>query len=164
MKDYGFDPKFILISLVETYLAFIDYEDFLKCVVTDERSFKLENFEKVIALKEDNKIKIEYLMYQKFLKLIEKLKTIKSELEANVINYDDAPEEFFDPITTLLMDDPVLLPSSKTITDRSTILTHLLSDSTDPFNRSTLSREMLIECPELRQKINEYKYSKIKKN
>lgn len=162
MKDYGFDPKFILISFVEIYLAFIDYEDFLKCVVTDERSFKLENFEKVIALKEDNKIKIDYLMYQKFLKLIEKLKSLKTELDANLINYDDAPEEFFDPITTILMDDPVLLPSSKTIIDRSTILTHLLSDPTDPFNRSNLTKEMLIECPELRQKINDYKKSKIK--
>ena len=101
-------------------------------------------------------------MYQKFLKLIEKLKTIKTKLDANVINYDDAPEEFFDPITTILMDDPVLLPSSKTIIDRSTILTHLLSDSTDPFNRSNLTKEMLIDCPELRQKINDYKQSKIK--
>lgn len=163
MKDYGFDPKFILLSFVETYLAFIDYEDFLKNVVTDERSFKLENFEKVIALKEDNKIKIDYLMYQKFLKLIEKLKIMKKEIDENIINYDDAPEEFIDPITTLLMDDPVLLPSSKTIIDRSTILTHLLSDPTDPFNRSSLTREMLIECPELKQKINEYKISKIKK-
>ena len=164
MKEYGFDPKFILLSLVETYLAFIEYEDFLKCVVTDERSFKLVNFEEVIALKEDNKIKIEYMMYQKFLKLIEKLKAMKLENEANVVNYDDAPEEFFDPITTLLMDDPILLPSSKTIIDRSTILTHLLSDSTDPFNRSALSREMLIECPELRHKIDEYKKSKTEKN
>ncbi len=161
MKDYGFDPKFILISLVETYLAFIDYEDFLKYIVTDERSFKLENFEKVIALTQENKIKIEYLMYQKFLKLIDQLKTIKTKLDANVINYDDAPEEFFDPITTLLMDDPVLLPSSKTIIDRSTILTHLLSDPTDPFNRSSLTNGMLIECPELKQKINVYKNYKM---
>jgi ubiquitin conjugation factor E4 B len=163
MKEYGFDPIFILLSLVETYLAFIEYEDFLRSVVTDERSFKLVNFEKVIALKEDNKIKIEYMMYQKFLKLIEKLKAMKLENEANVVNYDDAPEEFFDPITTLLMDDPILLPSSKTIIDRSTILTHLLSDPTDPFNRSVLSREMLIECPELRHKIDEYRKSKTEK-
>jgi len=162
MKEYGFDPKFVLLSLVETFLAFIEYDEFLKFVVTDERSFKLENFEKVIALKEDNKIKIEYFMYQKFLKLIEKLKTLKIYIESNVINYDDAPEEYFDPITTLLMDDPVLLPSSKTIVDRSTILTHLLSDPTDPFNRSALSREMLIECTELKEKIMNYKNSKIK--
>jgi len=164
MKDYGFDPKFVLLSLVETYLAFIDYDDFLKYVVTDERSFKVENFEKVIALKEDNKIKIEYFMYQKFLKLIEKLKIMKIEIEKNTINYDDAPEEFFDPITTLLMEDPVLLPSSKNIIDRNTILTHLLSDPTDPFNRSPLSKDMLIECPEIKMKIIEYKKSKINTN
>ncbi len=164
MKEYGFDPKFVLLSLVETYLAFIDYPDFLKYVVLDERSFKLENFEKVIGLKEDNKIKIEYFMYQKFLKLIEKLKIMKIEIEKNTVNYDDAPEEFFDPITTVIMEDPVLLPSSKTIIDRNTILTHLLSDPTDPFNRSSLTKEMLVECPDLKDKINQYKNSKINNN
>ena len=73
-------------------------------------------------------------------------------LTKNIVNYDDAPEEFFDPITTILMEDPVLLPSSKTILDRSTIFTHLLSDPTDPFNRSNLTKEMLIECFDLKQK------------
>lgn len=37
------------------------------------------------------------------------------------------------------MRDPVLLPSSKTTIDRSTIKAHLLSDPTDPFNRAPLS-------------------------
>lgn len=161
MKEYGFDPKFVLISLVETYVAFLDYNEFLKYVVTDERSFKLDNFEKVIDLKEDKKINIEYFTYQKFTKLIERLKEMKCEIDKTNINYDDAPEEFFDPITTLLMEDPVLLPSSKTIIDRSTILTHLLSDPTDPFNRAMLTKDMLIECPDLKQKILNYKNSKI---
>ncbi len=38
-----------------------------------------------------------------------------------------------------LMRDPVKLPSSRTTIDRSTIKAHLLSDATDPFNRSPLS-------------------------
>lgn len=43
-----------------------------------------------------------------------------------------------------VMRDPVMLPSSKTIIDRSTIKTYLLSDSKDPFNRSPLKIEDVI--------------------
>lgn len=33
----------------------------------------------------------------------------------------EAPEEFYDPILSTLMVDPVILPSSRTTCDRSTI-------------------------------------------
>jgi ubiquitin conjugation factor E4 B len=59
------------------------------------------------------------------------------------------------------MDDPVMLPSSKNIVDRSTIETHLLSDASDPFNRTSLSKELLIPCPELKAQIENYKKTKI---
>lgn len=42
------------------------------------------------------------------------------------------------------MEDPVLLPTSKLSVDRSTIRSHLLSDPTDPFNRSPLKIEDVI--------------------
>lgn len=89
------------------------------------------------------------------------------------------------------MENPVLLPESKMVVDRVTIgkafifyliffaisfllsfninnhliniETHLLSDPTDPFNRSKLTRDMLIDCLELKEKIQEYKKSKMKK-
>jgi len=60
------------------------------------------------------------------------------------------------------MDDPVLLPSSKMIVDRNTIETHLLSDPTDPFNRSKLTNDMLIPQADLKIKIFEYKNSKLR--
>lgn len=43
-----------------------------------------------------------------------------------------------------IMKDPVLLPSSKVIVDRITIIKHLLSDNTDPFNREPLNKDDLI--------------------
>lgn len=58
------------------------------------------------------------------------------------------------------MEDPVKLPSSNIIVDRSTIETHLLSDPTDPFNRTKLSKDMLLPCDELKEKIDEYKRGK----
>ena len=38
----------------------------------------------------------------------------------------DAPEEFLDPIMGTLMTDPVMLPASKNIVDRTVIARHIL--------------------------------------
>ena len=51
---------------------------------------------------------------------------MKEEAEAEEIDIDDAPEEFLDPVTCNLMDDPVKLPSSGTVVDRLTIKKHLM--------------------------------------
>ena len=59
------------------------------------------------------------------------------------------------------MEDPVLLPTSNVIVDRSTIVTHLISDPTDPFNRKSLKLEDLVPCEELKEKILNYKNSKL---
>lgn len=54
------------------------------------------------------------------------------------------------------MRDPVLLPSSKTIVDRSTIKQHYLSDATDPFNRVPLQWDEITDATELRLEIEEF--------
>ena len=48
-----------------------------------------------------------------------------------------------DPMMCELMEDPVLLPTSGKIMDRKHITRHLLSTPNDPFNRMTLTEEML---------------------
>eukprot|EP00750_Incisomonas_marina_P014313 INCI17636.5.p1 GENE.INCI17636.5~~INCI17636.5.p1 ORF type:complete len:852 (-),score=167.87 INCI17636.5:1887-4442(-) len=72
---------------------------------------------------------------------------------------EDAPDEFLDPLLYSVMDDPVILPTSNTIIDRSTILQHLLNDSTDPFNREHLTPDMLQPATELKARITEWKAS-----
>lgn len=52
-----------------------------------------------------------------------------------------------------LMTDPVILPTSKTSIDRSTIRSHLLSDPNDPFNRSPLRIEDVVPDEELAERI-----------
>jgi len=158
MKVYEFDPKFILVSLVSIYSGFEDSNEFLEFVAKDTRSFKIENFEKVISKK--GKVNFNYKDIISLEKICKKLKDISSQLKAKEINYDDAPEEFLDQITTELMEDPVKLPSSGTIVDRTCIETHLQSDPMDPFNRSKLTKDMLIPLPELKQRIEEYKLKK----
>lgn len=68
----------------------------------------------------------------------------------------DAPEEFLDPIMSTLMTDPVILPSSKVTVDRTTIARHLLSDQSDPFNRSPLTMDQVKRNEELKLKIDEW--------
>lgn len=45
----------------------------------------------------------------------------------------EAPEEFYDPILSTLMTDPVILPSSKTTCDRSTIARFVYLKNLLPF-------------------------------
>jgi ubiquitin conjugation factor E4 B len=163
MEDYGFSPKFILSSLISTYASFVDFKEFLELIVKDERSYKYETFMKVLEINERGKIKWNYEDFENFVKIVDRLKEVEIELKSKEVNYDDAPEEFLDQITTLLMDDPVLLPSSKQIVDRNSIVTHLMSDPKDPFDRSPLTLEMLIPATELRERIEQYKKSKIQK-
>jgi len=49
-----------------------------------------------------------------------------------------------DPLMDNIMDDPIILPSSRKIMDRTVILRHLLNSQTDPFNREPLSEDNLI--------------------
>lgn len=65
----------------------------------------------------------------------------------------DPPDEFMDPIMSTLMTDPVILPSSKVTVDRSTIARHLLSDQTDPFNRSPLTMDQVQSNVDLKTEI-----------
>lgn len=43
-----------------------------------------------------------------------------------------------------VMRDPVTLPSSRVVVDRSTIKSHLLSDAKDPFNRVPLKLDEVV--------------------
>jgi hypothetical protein len=85
MQEYQFDPKFILKSLIEIYLSFKDYKEFLEFIVKDERSYKIENFEKVIRLKENDKIRIDYNIYQDFLKFTDKLRIVSEEIKSKQV-------------------------------------------------------------------------------
>ena len=157
LSDYEFNPKFILGALLSVYSAFYAQMEFIESVVKDERSYKYENFERAKNLVENSgKIIIETNDFNNYLKFLEKLKEEEKKIKEEEINFDDAPDEFTDQLTMLLMTDPVKLPKSNVIVDRKTIETHLLSDPTDPFNRAPLTKEMLIPCPELKAKIQEY--------
>jgi len=163
-KDYEFKPSYIMESIIKIFSYFVDYEEFIEFVVSDERSYKYENFTKAIKLKNDlNKVKVDMETSEKFDNLVyNKLNKAKELVEQKTINYDDAPEEFIDPLTYNLMENPVILPSSHINIDRRTIEEYLLANPTDPFNRNPLTKEELIPNKELKKKIDDYKMQKFK--
>jgi hypothetical protein len=67
--------------------------------------------------------------------------------------YQDAPDEFLDPLMQEFMTDPVLLPTSNNIVDRKTITQHLLNNDTDPFNRKQLTIDDVVPAEELKEKM-----------
>ena len=66
--------------------------------------------------------------------LLKELCENSQKAKANLIDFDalttDAPEEFLDALLFTFMRDPVKLPSSGNIVDKSTIGQHLLNDET----------------------------------
>ncbi|QDZ23495.1 E3 ubiquitin-protein ligase [Chloropicon primus] len=93
--------------------------------------------------------------FNNFQDFVQMLKQADSEkdLKVNIDDLDDIPEEFLDPIQFTVMRDPVRLPSSKVVIDRSIIERHLLLDKTDPFSRSELTIDMVEPMPELKERI-----------
>ena len=163
-KDYEFSPSYIMESLIKIYSYFDDYETFIEFIVSDESYYKYDNFIKAIKVKNDfNKVKVDTEVSEKFDDLVyNKLKKAEDFVKKNEIDYEDAPEEFIDPLIFTLMEDPVILPSSKNNIDRKTIEEYLLTNPTDPFTRQPLTKEELIPNEELKKRIDEYKLNKIK--
>eukprot|EP00904_Undaria_pinnatifida_P013657 jgi/Undpi1/9421/HiC_scaffold_27.g11878.m1 len=80
----------------------------------------------------------------------------RASYEASEASLGEVPDEFLDPVLCHIMRDPVLLPTSGTIMDRSTIVQHLLNDTNDPFNRQPLTEAMVQPQAELRQRIEDF--------
>ena len=92
----------------------------------------------------------------KLIQNLEKKSQLKGEEDKFMAEINDIPDEFLDPLMGDIMKDPVLLPTSGNIVDRITIMKHLLSDNTDPYNRKPLTKEDLVPQTELKERIEQF--------
>ena len=69
------------------------------------------------------------------------------------VKADEEPDEYLDALMFHVMSDPVRLPDSGKIVDRSTIARHFLSDQNDPFTRAPLSMEQVEPLDDLKMAI-----------
>jgi len=88
-----------------------------------------------------------------FEELPSKVEKVSLTIENDEALTIDAPNEFLDPLMWTFMKDPVRLPTSGNIIDRSTITQHLLNDPNDPFNRKALSIDMVEPATELKERM-----------
>uniref|UniRef100_A0A8C2S3X5 Ubiquitin conjugation factor E4 n=1 Tax=Capra hircus TaxID=9925 RepID=A0A8C2S3X5_CAPHI len=129
-------------------------ENFCATVPKDGRSYSPTLFAQTVrVLKKINK---PGNMIVAFSNLAERIKSLADLQQQEEETYADACDEFLDPIMSTLMSDPVVLPSSRVTVDRSTIARHLLSDQTDPFNRSPLTMDQIRPNTELKEKIQRW--------
>lgn len=98
-------------------------------------------YDKETVIKIANKLRL----YTKRINIIEKyerlLKIEKREVRNRTM--DEIPEDYLDPITNEIINNVVVLPSSKKKMDLSVIKKHLLYHDFDPFNRDKLCLEEL---------------------
>ncbi|CAK8686773.1 unnamed protein product [Clavelina lepadiformis] len=153
-EKYGFEPRKLLECLSDLYLH-LDCDEFAHYLASDERSYNKELYQTAIARMEKSAVKSPTDLEQ-FRHLAEKVEACRIKLNKAEVDYGDIPDEFRDPLMDTLMTDPVLLPTSGNIMDRSIIMRHLLNSSTDPFNRQELKVEMLQPVTELKQKIEKW--------
>eukprot|EP00355_Strombidium_rassoulzadegani_P010591 CAMPEP_0168619708 /NCGR_PEP_ID=MMETSP0449_2-20121227/6747_1 /TAXON_ID=1082188 /ORGANISM="Strombidium rassoulzadegani, Strain ras09" /LENGTH=364 /DNA_ID=CAMNT_0008660663 /DNA_START=238 /DNA_END=1329 /DNA_ORIENTATION=- len=158
-ERFHFQPKVLLQHLIKIYANMSQLQSFQSFVVADGRSYSDETFAKSLRVITDNKkgVQCEMEDVEKFQALVVVLQKLKEVASKTDMIFDDAPDEFLDPLTCNLMEDPVELPSSKTIMDRLTIKKHLLNDPHDPFNRSELTIEQLIPRPDIKEQIEQFK-------
>jgi len=149
-EKYGFDPKKLLQQLTNLYLH-LNYPEFHQAIANDERSYRKELFEAAISRLTSRLIlnKVEIDKFRGIAEEVEKLVKLKN-LED--LDFEDAPDEFKDPLMDTLMKDPVNLPSG-IVMERSIIERHLLNSSTDPFSRLPLTAEQLVPNLDLKQRI-----------
>jgi ubiquitin conjugation factor E4 B len=155
-EKYNFHPKVLLKQVCSVYLHLSVSAEFAPAVAHDGRSYRPENFSKAAAILERYGLASDddIARFRAFSEAVREAKSNETSLDE--MFGDDIPAEYLDPITEELMKDPVILPLSKTRCDRSTIARHLLSDPTDPFNRSFLSIDMVESDTQLKDEIEQF--------
>ena len=155
-EKYQFNAKTLLSEFIDIYLNLGISSNFIEAVARDGRSYLPANFDNAsriltrFSLKSGDDI-------ARWESLKAKFKLAKEADDQDEGDLGEYPDEYTDPIMATLMLDPVMLPSSRQIVDRSTIQSHLLSDPLDPFNRQPLKIEEVIEQPDFKAQVNKWR-------
>lgn len=155
-QEYSFDPKVLLSEIVDVFLNLKNKESFVYAVARDGRSYKPANLDKAATILARFSLKSQEELTA-WKSLGEKFKKAKEADDQAEEDLGEIPDEFLDPLMFTLMEDPVILPTSKTTIDRSTIRSHLLSDPNDPFNRAPLKIEDVVPDTILNDRIQAFK-------
>ncbi len=155
-KKYSFDPKTLLSEFIDIYLNLGVSQNFIEAVARDGRSYKPQNFESATRIVTRYNLRSPEDL-EAWIALQKRFATAKEREDQMEEDMGDVPDDFLDPLMYTLMKDPVILPLSRVTLDRSTIQTHLLSDPHDPFNRSPLTIDQVVEDTERKAAIEAWR-------
>lgn len=156
-KEFDFDPATTVLEICHIYINLSNSDAFCLAISQDGRSYSSQLF----SYAENILIRIGGgQLIGEMAELSEKVKKMDEKYKREQEIIADAPEEYLDPIMLTLMTDPVILPSSNVTVDRSTIVRHLLSDQTDPFNRAPLSMDKVKPNKTLKEEIEQWMTTK----
>lgn len=185
-EKYHFKPKELLSDVLQIFLQLGPHTAFQTAVAKDGRSYSQELFQRATRIARKTAIKTDEELSEiaamvsrvEVIKAAEEADGALGEIPdeylgqlsffvpARPVLEADPTEPFVlttetfpshsDPLTYDIMRDPVVLPSSRTIVDRSTIKQHYLSDPTDPFNRQPLKWEDIVDATEMREQIQKF--------
>lgn len=151
LSAYEFKPKLLVLELCKIYINLCSRDEFCRAISRDGRSYSSKLFPLACqVLRRIGNEDVRDAMW----KISEKIKQISDQDEEDEEMFIDAPNEFYDALMQTLMRDPVILPTSRQVVDRSTISRHLMSDPTDPFNRNPLTMLDVIPDDELKNRIS----------
>ncbi|KZT60276.1 hypothetical protein CALCODRAFT_429528 [Calocera cornea HHB12733] len=154
-ERYRFKPRDLLSDLLTIYSNLSTEPEFIQAVAKDLGYYRKESFEHALNICRDKALKTDPEI-EKLRLFVIKVEETKVLLEGDEEELGEVPDEFTDPLLATIMRDPVILPSSRAVVDRSTIKAHLLSDPSDPFNRSKLVIEDVIPDTALKAQIDEW--------
>jgi ubiquitin conjugation factor E4 B len=164
----GLEPADLILKLVTVYLQVAGvkgdpppaelHAPFLQAIARDGRSFRPDVFRdaaRVVKSKYPARHDAAEMMVA-FDALVTRFEDQLAEDTAVDADLGEVPDDFLCPIMSTLMEDPVRLPTSGQVIDRSTIRAHLLSNPRDPFNRAPLRIEDVVPDDELRERIQAF--------
>ena len=165
MDKYQFEPLLLVQNMADVFTIFQDWgaagqqmDALIPTMIADGR-FSISVFDSVTSLLRHKKC-----FGNKLWSKLSKLEQIRKRLQvykSQHVDYDEysPPEELCDPILNTLIREPVLLPTSKMMVDKSMIQKHLMSDRHDPFNRDILTLEGIEthnSLPEIKVQVEEF--------
>lgn len=154
IEELKLKPLDFIRTLVSIYVRLSSSKRFQEEVISDDRSYSREDLVDV-GTTAFNRNLVSTDVLDKFEKFINDLDSIKNERDNWNKIIANPPDEFLCALTSDLMTDPVMLPSSHSIVDRKSISEHLtINGNYDPYNRTKLTPNDLIPQVQLKEKID----------
>jgi len=114
---------------------------FYRQFLNKQNNYKSNNLKQIDLFIDKNEDDIHNIHYVSNIDiLIENIDTVQA---CTIIDVRKVPDKFLDPILMDIIKEPILLPYSDIIVDKSMIYNHLLISKTDPFTQLYLDKDTL---------------------